>query len=261
MTIPTQDLTGLDLLMRNSRFGDNGNDTSGSMFTFPSSSSRHRQHHQLQEVVRTSRRALGDGDDAPLSPAVAAAVAAAASSAFTSAESFPVIPAAEDGPSSNVGVDAVAPARPQDHPGTKPALSRLLVPPFDNEALRGDFIASLEQHLAAYEDGGGRDDGGGVRLRDGSGRTGDDGGNDGGSAGSSRAVAVGLSRQASEADSTARTSGGPAVAVSGGKVPGRKGEQEKTSVFAERTGVDEPEGGGKSSNWAQEYHDYLCSKE
>ncbi|CAN0515510.1 unnamed protein product, partial [Ectocarpus sp. 8 AP-2014] len=48
---------------------------------------------------------------------------------------------------------AVPPARPGDHQGTEPILSKLLAPPFNNAALRGEFIASLEQHLAQYEDG------------------------------------------------------------------------------------------------------------
>lgn len=315
MTIPTQDLTGLDLLLRNSRSkgNNNGNDTSGSMFMFPSSTSRHRQQRQLQQVVRTSGRVLGD-DHAPFS---AAAAAAAASSAFTSAESFPAIPAAEVGLSFSSGAVADAPARPQDHPAMEPALSRLLVPPFDNEALRGDFIASLEQHLAEYQDGGRREGVEAVKSDNGSGRRGSGGGGrvvnstgrarrgrdggaveacyDGGggstaaarrgkgkddgsasldkttvrgmpgslglaSAGSSRAVDV--SKQAQAQGSTAILSGGPTVAVSGNKVPDRRGEQEKKVGLEERGKVDDSEGGtSKSTNWAQEYHDYLCSKE
>ena len=332
MTIPTQDLTGLDLLLRTSRFGeddndnDNGNDTSGSMFNFPSSSSRHRhrQQQQLQQVVVRSGRALGDAP--PSAAAAAAATAAAAFSAFTSPEPSPAmaIRAAEDGLSSG----AAAPAVPQDHPATEPALSRLLVPPsFDNEALRGDFIASLERHLAEYEDGagGGGEEVGGVGadsghslaggyrggsvLKDGgrakrggerdavgacgggggstaapacSGRANDDGiyslarskttavggtpASSGlGKDGPSRAVAV--SQRVSEAESAAVMSEGPAVAASRTEVPGRKGEPatKKRSVVSElsqRREEDVPETGTtESNNWAQEYHDYLCSKE
>ncbi|CAM9981930.1 unnamed protein product, partial [Ectocarpus sp. 8 AP-2014] len=74
-------------------------------------------------------------------------VGAAAGSAFTSAESSPCHSAVD------LLSSAVPPARLGDHQGTEPILSKLLAPPFNNAALREEFIASLEQHLAQYEDG------------------------------------------------------------------------------------------------------------
>lgn len=290
VTIPAQDeddLTGLDLLLRNSRFGDNdndnGNDTSGSMFNFnfPSSSSRHKQQQQRdcqqqqqqlqQVVVRRSGKALGDAPPSAAAAAAAATVAtaAAAFSAFTSPESesspaasaaAAAIRAAEDNLAS---ADAVAPpARPQDHPATDtPALSRLLVPPsFQNEALRGDFIASLEQHLAEYADGSG----GGVGSGGGSGRAGDDG--DSSSSVVKGGERAGLGRDRRDAMEACGGGGGntSAAAAAGGRGADDNGSSSLTETETTAVGgrpVDGSEGGTtKSSNWAQEYHDYLCGK-
>lgn len=131
VTIPSQDLTGLDLLLHHTR---SRNTTQGSRHA--SSSSRHNLHHQLHSAVRGGK---ADGGAAP---------DAAAHSAFASAESFPKH-TAED-----LSSAAEAPPNPDHHPATQPALSRLLAPPFNNAELRGDFIASLERHLAEYGDGG-----------------------------------------------------------------------------------------------------------
>ncbi len=257
---------------------------------------------------------------------------ALATSAFTSAESesFPV-----DYRPREATAAADAPARPQDHPATEPALSRLLAPPFDNEALRGDFIASMERHLAEYEDGGiggiGGGGGGGGRDAghdgDGAGDGGGSGGRHGGAGGGERRSARGDSSTGSDAaaardgcddegeggdgcggdgslgtSSPATTGTGMAVARAAdagtsqpqAKLSGADGVPETAALEVEvavagagASAEDVPgacltaakekkeaikaaapatsEGGegatSRSNNWAQEYHDYLCTKE
>lgn len=279
MTIPSQDLTSLDLLLRDSRSKNSG--TPGSMF-LPSNS----RHQQLEYVIRGGRT-LGDARP----PA-----AGAACSAFTSPESSPRRGAAEELSSSA----AVAPARPEDHPATEPALSCLLSPPFNNSALRTEFIASLEQHLAEYEDRGrgeevgraGSDNGNAHAREDGDGgagqgvdkvkRGGDSGtaavaARDGGDtpavarvgendgkrngnssrAGSRRGVAM---KNTDEGETAALKSEDRTIAALGNKAPDQREEQAKNAVHQYTVDDTEP-GTTTSTNWAQEYHDYLCSKD
>lgn len=306
MTIPNQDLTGFDLLLHHARsWNSNALDSRHA----PSSS----RHQQLDPVVRSGRAARGG---AP----------AAAQSAFASAESSP-IRTAED-----LSSTAEAPAKPDDHPATEPALSRLLAPPFNNAELRGDFIASLERHLAEYEDHGKAEveadkpddsstsfvkDGHGEEIhgrgnRHGDGHGGDQkarqdsGGSDYGAAtndvdgkdngyngvddsfllqtmhavkempvgatagepGSRRDVETALMRVVGPGSTSIGDAETPNVEVEaapvggfGGEMRGRE-EDGKEKAALQETPDDSSKGaGGGSSTWAQEYHDYLCSKD
>lgn len=241
---------------------------------------------------------------------------------------------------------AEAPQKPCNHPATEPALSRLLAPPFNNAELRGDFIASLERHLAEYEDRGkdeveaeGPDNDGGAYARDGrrdeevqrgggnrsgGGNNGDDrarhdcsdmvaacnggdhdgaagndtdGGNDGGDgagagagyssllatatavrelpaepwaveSGSRRAVEPALVRpvepgltSVGEAETPTLEFEGALVGVVGGEVRDQEEGGEEKAVLQETPDDSSNGGGEQSTNWAQEYQDYLCSKD
>ena len=308
VTIPSQDLSGQDILLPHFLFGGKdgggggGCGGGGPDSKLPSSVRRRRRPSRSQHLESLIRNGSGR---------------ALATSAFTSAEleSFP----AEDRPLvTGAAAAADAPARPQDHPAIEPALSRLLAPPFSNAALRGDFIVSLERHLAEYEDGGVGDDetsrggepdgtvGGHVGKAGGGGGGGRSGRRDGGGVVAARDVDESLgfggdrgqggSGRAGDSplpDATATAE----IPVAGARVAetepsqreikssgtGEAAESVKAalvSAFAEdvleagsmaakenntvafpAAPESSEEGTIGSSNWAQEYHDYLCSKE
>lgn len=242
--------------------------------------SRHPHHHQ-----QTSRSGRTRGSKP---------VGAAAGSAFTSAESFPCRSAVD------LLSSTVPPPRPGDHQGTEPALSKLLAPPFNNAALRGEFIASLEQHLAQYEDGTRQtveDDAAGKAVGDGHAKVNDmvaacDGDGDqqcrNGSLhrsdGTSTSVLGMITtvreipassvtsearskqpvrappKEVEEAENATPNATGATSGVSredtDGLVEG-EGHHEKTPVEETTAGMEAK----TSINWAQEYHDYLCSKD
>lgn len=221
------------------------------------------------------------------------AVGAAAGSAFTSAESSPCRSAVD------LLSCAVPPPRPDDHQGTEPALSNLLAPPFNNAALRGEFIASLEQHLAQYEDGTRHtiEDAPGKAVGDGNVKVDDmvaacDGDGDQDCGSGSRDKRDGTSTSVLGTVTTVREIPASSVAAEAGSKrmvrapPKEVGETENVTPNAtgatsgvsredtdgvmegeerhDKTPMEETPAGkdAKTSvDWAQEYHDYLCSKD
>lgn len=221
-------------------------------------------------------------------------VGAAAGSAFTSAESSPYRSAVD------LSSSAAPPPRPCDHQGTQPALSKLLVPPFNNAALRGEFVASLEQHLAQYEDGSRdivEDDAPGKAGGDGNVKVNDmvaacDGDGDQDCRNGSRDRSDGTSNSVLGTVTTVREIPASCVAAEARSKrtvlapPKEVGEaanatpnatdatsgvsREETDGLMEGEGYDDKTpieetaarmDAETSINWAQEYHDYLCSKD